>query len=71
MSTTDKSKIQEVKLIKSLLAHFPLFRYKVFLFFYEYKEKKEKDEMKNEDQELSSESAPPSTNEAQSRRNKK
>jgi transcriptional regulator with XRE-family HTH domain len=53
------------------MAQDPLFRYKVFLFFYEYKEKKEKDEMKNEDQELSTESALPSTNEAQSRRNKK
>jgi transcriptional regulator with XRE-family HTH domain len=30
------------------MAHDPLFRYKVFLYFYEYKENKEKDENKKE-----------------------
>jgi len=53
------------------MAQDPLFRYKVFLFFYQYKEKKEKDEEKKQSKELNLESTPPTTNEAQARENKK
>jgi len=61
----------DAKDLLEYMAQDPLFRYKVFVYLYKYKENKGKDEEKKPGKESNPEAAPPTTNEVQSRENKK